>query len=82
MQNAEEADDLQAIGVRCREVLITLVDELKINELTNDLNKQIKKADVKEQLGTLYDYLAAGNSMRKIRSHVKASAESTWELVG
>jgi len=40
------------------------------------------KADVKGRLNAAYDVFAAGNAMRKIRAHLKASADATWELVG
>jgi len=82
LQNAEEAEDFQAIGVRCREILVTFVDELKIGDLTNGLNSDVKKADIKTQLEILFDHLATGKSMRKIRAHMKTTVNSTWELVG
>ncbi len=82
LDDAEEAEDFQAVGVRCREVLLTLVDELATHELIKDSAPEIKRGDVKAQLGATYDLLANGNAMRKIRAHLKSSADSTWELVG
>jgi predicted RNA-binding Zn-ribbon protein involved in translation (DUF1610 family) len=79
---AEEAEDFQGVGVRCREILITLVNELDIASLTNSANADIKKADVKGQLGVLYESLCAGSSLKEIRSHLKNTANSTWDLVG
>jgi hypothetical protein len=78
LDEAEEAEDFQSVGVKCREVLLTLVDELNIKTGVVDL----KKGDVKAQLSALYDSLAAGDSMRRIRSHLKTTADATWELVG
>lgn len=78
---AEEAEDFQSVGVRCREVIITLIKELETNKLTKSKNPDINKADVKGQLAATYDLLAAGNGMRKIRAHLKTNSGSTWELV-
>jgi predicted RNA-binding Zn-ribbon protein involved in translation (DUF1610 family) len=79
---AEEAEDFQSVGARCREVLITLVDELNTEEPLSTTAPDMKKADVKGQLNAAYDVFAAGNAMRKIRAHLKASADATWELAG
>lgn len=78
LDHAEEAEDFQSVGVKCREVLLTLVDELNIKTGADVL----KKGDVKAQLAALYESLAAGDSMRRIRSHLKTTADATWELVG
>lgn len=81
LEAAEEAEDFQAIGARCREVLITLIDELETKKITKNISSDIKKADVKGQLSTIYGVLAVGEGMRKIRSHLKTTSDSTWELV-
>lgn len=81
LEVAEEAEDFQGVGARCREVLITLVDELETSKLTKRQNPGIKRADVKAQLAATYDLLASGKEMRKIRAHLKTNSDSTWELV-
>jgi len=83
LELAEEAEDFQAVGARCREVLITLVEELETSKLIESGAgaPDIKKADVKGQLAATYDLLAPGNEMRKIRAHLKTNSDSTWELV-
>lgn len=78
---AEEAEDFQAVGVRCREVLITLVDELGNSKFLRGKTSDIKRADVKGQLAAIYNLLAAGKGMKKIRAHLKDNSDSTWELV-
>ena len=79
---AEEAEDFQGVGARCREVLVTLVEELGARKSLDTAFGNVKKADVKGRLNVAYDAYAAGNAMRKIRAHLKASADATWELVG
>ncbi|MDO8487266.1 MAG: hypothetical protein Q7S45_03160 [Candidatus Curtissbacteria bacterium] len=81
LELAEEAEDFQGVGARCREVLITLVDELETSKLTKRQNPDIKRADVKAQLAATYDLLASGKEARKIRAHLKTNSDSTWELV-
>ena len=80
LELSREAEDFQAVGVRCREVLITLVVELETSKLIKNAVPDIKKADVKGQLTATYDLLASGNEMRKIRAHLKTNSDSTWEL--
>lgn len=81
LDNAEEAEDFQAIGARCRETLITFVEELKTSKFIEGKFSGIKNADVKSQLVAIYGVIAFGNGMRKIRSHLKTNSDATWELV-
>lgn len=76
LDDAVEAEDFQGVGVRCREVLITLVEELDMKD------KTAKKADVKAQLSYAYNQLAPGGSLSEVRGHLKATADATWPLVG
>lgn len=81
-EKADEAEDYQAIGVRCREALITFTTEITARKLLAEIMTEAKRGDVKAQLETIYGALASGNSMRKIRAHLKSSVGDTWELVG
>lgn len=78
LNEAVEAEDFQSVGVRCREVLITLVDELNTQAVAS---KDIKSADVKGQLSAAYDAFASGSSLANVRSYLKGAANTTWELV-
>lgn len=61
LDDANEAEDFQAVGVRCREILVTLTEELETHKLTAKANPEIKKSDVKNQLSEYYGILAPGN---------------------
>jgi len=79
LSTAKEAEDFQSTGVRCRELLTTFVVELQKRGFEI---QDVKKGDVKNYLGLISKKLASGNSMRKIRAHLKNSIDDTWELVG
>lgn len=81
-EKADEAEDYQAIGARCRETLITFCCEIAARKIVAQIETEAKKGDVKAQLEAVYTALASGNPMRKIRAHLKSSVSDTWELVG
>jgi len=76
-ETSGEAEDYQSIGVKCREILITFVGELSERQLVIEIVSDIKKADVKGQLETIYNKIASGGSMRKTRAHLKNSSDNT-----
>lgn len=81
-EKADEAEDYQAIGVRCRETLITFITEITARKLIAEIKIEAKKGDVKAWLEAICNALASGDSIRKIRAHLRSSADDTWELVG
>ena len=80
LSQAEEVEDFQAIGMRCREALITLVHiaqgliEISISEGTP------KKSDFRGWSALVADVVLHGSSHRERRGLLKSSAEHAWKF--
>jgi hypothetical protein len=78
LSQAEEVEDFQAIGMRCREALITLVhiaqDLISIPEDTP------KRSDFRAWSGLVADVVLHGSSHRERRGLLKSSAENSWKF--
>ena len=81
MTTAQELEDFQAIGVRCREALLTLVhaiqDAIEAPHATVDL----KRSDFKGWSDVIVDVVLAGSTQKARRSLLKTSAKAAWDFV-
>lgn len=77
----EEAEDFQAVGMKCRECLIELVRTIAKAEMVPVPEQEPKRSDVVEWCGIIANYIAAGSSNESIRGSLKTNAKSTWQLV-
>ncbi|HZH52725.1 MAG TPA: hypothetical protein VEZ16_12680 [Microvirga sp.] len=78
---ADEAEEFQAVGMRCRECLITF-----IRELTNvvDLgagDTRPKAADFPAWNELIANAVAPGSSAEYVRGYLKTTGERAWRLV-
>jgi predicted RNA-binding Zn-ribbon protein involved in translation (DUF1610 family) len=77
---AEEAEDFQAVGMRCRETLIQLIRLLAKQEMVPNGEDPPKRADVISWSELIANQIAAGSGNDNIRAHLKATAKSAWQL--
>jgi hypothetical protein len=77
---AAEAEDYQAVGMRCREALLTLVRECADIGHVADENRP-KAADFLAWIELVASESLPGPRVERLRSYVKAAARGTWELV-
>jgi hypothetical protein len=77
MAAAEEAEDFQAVGIRCREVLLALVREYMDADWVHVQGGRPQDANAKAWLGIFANSLTANS---KARAYLKALAEKTWDL--
>jgi predicted RNA-binding Zn-ribbon protein involved in translation (DUF1610 family) len=77
--SAEETEDYQALGVRCRECLLSLVHALQnvIEPTTVDL----KHSDFLAWAELIADVALAGASQKERRHLLKSSAKQSWQFV-
>ena len=78
---ADEAEEFQAVGMRCRECLLALVLELTS---ASDLAKGDNLPKVGDFPGwneRIANAVAPGNSAEHIRAYLKNTAERAWRLV-
>lgn len=76
MVEAAEAEDYQAVGIRCREALIALGREYVDADWVDVPTDQPKAGDAKGWLRIYADSLSGGRQ----RDYVRALAEKTWDM--
>ena len=78
ISQAEEVEDFQAIGMRCREALITMVHIAQDLIERQTLENTPKRSDFRAWSVLVTDSVLQGSSHRERRSLLKSSAEQAW----
>lgn len=78
---ADEAEEFQAVGMRCRECLLALVRELTDGSDIADGDDLPKAADFLGWNDRIADAVAPGSSAEHVRGYLKTTAECAWRLV-
>lgn len=81
LDEAEEAEDFQAVGMRCRECLVSMVKSISKSEMVPAGESAPKRADFVGWSVLIANYIAHGESSRKVRGYLKAISDSGWQLV-
>jgi predicted RNA-binding Zn-ribbon protein involved in translation (DUF1610 family) len=79
---AEEAEDFQAVGVKCRECLIQFARSLAKLEMVPPGEDAPQRSNFISWSELIANAVAGGGSAERIRGHLKAIAKSAWELTG
>jgi len=75
-----EYEDLQAVGVKCRECLLAFLRDVQGEvELPPGMARP-KTADYKAWSDLISNWCLPGSAAEQLRSHVKRVSESTWTL--
>lgn len=77
---AEEAEDFQAVGMRCRETLLNLAKSLQKEIALPEGSEHPKVADFIGWSQHLADHFANGARNERIRSYLKQTCRETWQL--
>lgn len=77
---AEEAEDFQAVGMKCRECLIQLIRSISRAEMVPNGEAEPKRSDVMAWSELIANSIASGNSNDNIRTYLKVIAKVTWQL--
>ena|GEM_PF-353253 len=80
-QAAEEAEEFQAVGMRCRECLILMVKSGARLEMIDGGSSPPKASDVQAWSEIIANHVAKGTSAKEVRGYLKSMARSTWQLV-
>lgn len=78
---AKEAEDFQAVGMRCRETLVSLAKALQKQTPPAKGTEPPKSADFLAWMSLILDHHASGSRNEHIRSFLKNSSKDTWQLV-
>jgi hypothetical protein len=79
---AEETEDFQAVGMKCRVCLLHLAKSLQKPEIVHAGEVPPQKDNFVGWAELIANAIAPGESSARIRSHLKTLSKSTWELVG
>jgi hypothetical protein len=75
-----ESEDMQAVGMRCRECLIAFVRSAARPGMVPTGDVAPKGADFIHWSELIADAVAAGSRMAEVRGYLKASARTTWQM--
>jgi hypothetical protein len=78
---ADEAEEFQAVGARCRETLISFIHAMADDTLVPAGETPPKASDFIHWSEQIANAVAAGASAAHLRSYLKAIAKETWEYV-
>ncbi len=81
LNEAQEAEDFQAVGMRLRECLIAYAQETSGDVTIPEGSESPKRADFKAWARLLVGTIAPGASAKEVRSYLNAMASETWDLV-
>ncbi len=81
LDHANEAEDFQAVGMRCRECLITLIKAIANKKMVPDGQESPKASDFIHWSELIANTIARGASADEIRAYLKSISKSTWQLV-
>ena len=80
LDGAEEAEEFQAVGMRCRECLIQLVRSVGKAEMVPEGQEAPQRSNVIGWAEHIANTVAAGASAEHLRGHLKSIAKSTWQF--
>jgi hypothetical protein len=78
---ANEAEEFQVVGMRCRECLVSLAKAIALPGMVPVGEEAPKAADFVHWSELIANYLAKGPSSDYVRSYMKSIAKTTWQLV-
>jgi hypothetical protein len=81
LDQSSESEEVQAVGMRCRECLITFVRAAATPAMVPNGQEPPKAADVLNWSELIADTVASGSRAAEIRGYLKALARATWQLV-
>jgi uncharacterized protein CbrC (UPF0167 family) len=81
MQRGDEAEDFQAVGMRCRECLLEMVRSLVSPAMVPAGTAAPKIADFANWCDLIVGHVVPGSSSDELRRHLRAVAKSTWQYV-
>jgi len=81
LDDAEETEDFQSVGMRCRECLIAMVKEVAKSEMMPSGESAPQRSNVIAWCELITNHIARGESARHVRGYLKAISKSGWQMV-
>lgn len=80
LDTCEEAEDFQAVGMRCRECLLELVQAASYPSMLRDGEDAPKRGDFIHWSEIIARAISPGSSGDEVRSFLKSAAKAAWQL--
>jgi hypothetical protein len=81
LDQAHEAEEFQAVGMRLRECLIKLVGALGRKSMVPEGVEPPKRSDFVHWAELIAGTIAEGSSAQEVRGYLRTISKSTWQLV-
>ena len=81
LNEAEEAEDFQAVGMRCRECLLAFIREVKRDDMIPEISPTPRGADFINWSAHIASAIVPGKSADRLRAYLRTTAKVTWEYV-
>ena len=81
LDRADEADDFQAVGMRCRECLLAMIRAIAKPGIVPTGQDVPKAADFVHWSEFIADATASGPGAKELRGYLKAVGRAAWQLV-
>jgi hypothetical protein len=81
LDHADEAEDFQAVGMRCRECLLDLVAATADPAIVPEGQELPQRGNFVAWSEIIANAVAHGGSAERVRQYLKTVAEQTWQLV-
>lgn len=81
LDRADETEDFQAVGMRCRECLLGFVRAVADPRMVPEGTTPPKRADFVGWTEVIANAVAQGASAERVRHYLKTTSEATWALV-
>jgi hypothetical protein len=78
---AKKPEDFQSVGMKCRECLLFLAQSLGQEQMVPEGQEAPQRGNFIAWCELIADHLAFGGSNEQLRSYLKATSKSTWQLV-
>jgi hypothetical protein len=81
LDRSEESEEIQAVGMRCRECLVTLARSIANSAMVPKGREIPKAGDFLHWSELIADTIASGSSNQEVRGYLKNIARTTWQVV-
>lgn len=82
LDESKESEEIQAVGMRCRETLLAFVRSVINKEMVPEGQPAPQASNFKDWAELIANHVAPGSKNERIRGYLKSLARETWELVG
>lgn len=81
LDNADEAEHFQAVGMRCRECLLAFIRTVDKDDMLPSGRDAPKHSDFVAWAELIAERVAGGQHAERLRGYLKSVSKATWELV-